>query len=112
MLNVVGLRCLLPGILVVAQCAKADTIVSTLNVWNGANSICCFAAGDGAGTTSAWSSVPWLCPTDFGDASADNDLAFSATFSSVPVPEPASIGKVLLSITILGLIHGAEETKL
>jgi hypothetical protein len=50
---------------------------------------------------SSWSTYPWLDPTAFGDSSPENDLPFSATFSS---PEPANFIESILGITILGLI--------
>ena len=34
----------------VTQCTKAETTVSTLDLWDGNNSICCFASNQGAGT--------------------------------------------------------------
>jgi hypothetical protein len=44
-----GLRYLLWGIVAVVQC-NAGTVVTTLDVWDGHNSICCFASNQGAGT--------------------------------------------------------------
>jgi hypothetical protein len=48
--NVSRLRRFLLGILTVTQCVKAGTIISTLDLWDGSNSICCFASNQGAGT--------------------------------------------------------------
>jgi hypothetical protein len=56
-----------------------------------------------------WSTTPWLNSTDFGDTSADNDLAFSATFGSAAVPEPTSFSEALLGIAILVLTHAMKK---
>jgi PEP-CTERM motif len=229
------MRCLFLILVGAVQCARADTILNTLNIWNGSTSLCCFGTDQGAGTTgqtitvpatdsiltsftleiessegsnlpfylylarwndnmitdpilyrsplqssgptgtfisytfepnlslvsgqmyilfaangetdyfahpgtlavgylgtdiqhgqnaysggserhlpkglpvSAWSTTRWLDPTDVGDTSANNDLAFSATFASAPVPEPASVNLALLGIAILGTAHGMKK---
>jgi hypothetical protein len=230
--NVSRLRCFLLVILAVPHCVQAETIISTLDLWDGSNSICCFASNQGAGTmgetitapaidslltsftlvisgnssgpmpfrgyviewngtmvtgpilfrspvqfsgTSAftaytftpnillipgmtyilfagdaetdyaaypgnlgmgylgtdinhgsnaysggafrflpkglpvsfWYTEPWLDPTAFRDSSPDNDIPFSATFSSVP--EPTNFGKGVLGITALAWIHARKK---
>jgi hypothetical protein len=56
--NVSRRNCLLLGILALPHCVQAETIISTLDLWDGSNSICCFASNQGAGTAGETITAP------------------------------------------------------
>jgi hypothetical protein len=45
-----SMRCLFLILVGAVQCARADTILNTLNIWNGSTSLCCFGTDQDAST--------------------------------------------------------------